>query len=398
MSEPGQSRLLHHAIAIPIAVLAAWLLLSGSSFLRETPASIPSQDTLDYPLHGYLANFDGHPFLSDALVKTLTEGSSIVLMGSSELSGIDHPSQPYNFFNKELAIPLIALGHADNQSFSMYSQLVSTGADLTNARLAILISPSWFVGNPGQRGTNLANFLEYQPSPSLYRIQKRVKEGDTLATPIAAYLSQHRDDLSAAQPVVQWLAHDGSWRARTLYFFSQPWNALIVERTSREMFEGQALRKWIPEPRRSIHAEQWAQIYAEGVAEHLAACTNNAAFVNDAYYAEHVKGRTRELTVVPFKQNREMQDLLLLLDYVKAMHGKPFFIIQPLNPFVYTNLEELTPTIERVKAELDKRDLPYLDLWVDDTAEFRPGTLTDVMHLGPLGWYRVDSAMNAFFR
>ena len=53
--------------------------------------------------------------------------------------------------------------------------------------------------------------------------------------------------------------------------------------------------------------------------------------------------------------------------------------------------------MDRIKEELDSRDFTYLDLWIDDTADFRPGVLTDVMHLGPLGWYRIDSALAAYF-
>ncbi|MEO5584494.1 MAG: D-alanyl-lipoteichoic acid biosynthesis protein DltD [Flavobacteriales bacterium] len=398
MNLPGPYRAFHHAVALPIAVLASWLLLSSLPFFNGEASPFRGQDTLDYPLRGYLANFDGHPFLTDALAKTFADGSSIVLLGSSELTTSDHPSKPSSFFNDRLHVPLIAIGHADNQSFSMFSQLLSAGGDLANARLAILVSPSWFVGNSGERGTNLASFLEYEPSPSLYRIQRRVQEKDSLATPIAGYLSDHRTELGSAQPVARWLAHEGSWRTRLLYFFSQPWNAEIIRRTSPEMRQEQPVRKWTPSARQDIKADQWEPLYAAGITEHLAQCTNNSVYVNDAYYSENINGRTREIEAYPVGKSREERDFQLLLNYVKAKHGRPFFIIQPLNPFVYTNLKEVTPTIAWIRDELDRRDMPYLDLWVDDTARFQPGALTDVMHLGPLGWYRVDSAMNAYFR
>lgn len=397
MNLPGQNRVLYHAIAIPIAVLASWALLSAPIF-RDDSAPMQGQDTLDYPLHGYLANFDGYPFLSDALHKTLTDGSSILLMGSSELTSADHPSKPVRFFNNELNVPLVAIGHAYNQSFSIYAQLLATGADLTNARVAILVSPTWFFGKEGKRGSNLASFLEYQPSPSLYRIQQLVKDRDTLATPVPAYLYEHIDELGSTQPIVQWLTRDGSWRSRALYSFSEPWYAEVIRRTRPEMLAEQPVSLWTPEPRQHLTAERWKELYKEGIAEHLAQCTNNSVYVYDEYYTEYVKGETRKLEAEGFEKNREMHDLLRLLNYVQAKGGRPFFIIQPLNPYVYTNLKEMTPIVDWVRGQLDQRDLPYLDLWVDDTTQFRPGTLTDVMHLGPLGWYRVDSAMNAYFR
>ncbi|MBS1567859.1 MAG: hypothetical protein JST45_00310 [Bacteroidetes bacterium] len=389
----------HHALALPIAAVLCWLLVGPQGPLNESfSPTQPPRDTLDYPLHGFLGNYDGHPFLCDALGKALNDGSSIVLLGSSELTTEDHPSKPMNFFNDSLGIPLIAIGHADNQSFSMYTQLLATAADLSHSKLAILVSPTWFTGKPGRRGTNLANFLEYQPSPSLYRIQARVKDEDTLALPVAAYLSDHINELGTAGPVVRWLAHDGSWQTRLLYFFNQPWDAAIIGHTRAGMQMGQATKPWAPGPGRSMEADQWATLYQAGIKEHLAECTNNSVYVNDAFYSEYVNGDTRTLETHPPGQSREARDFIRLLNYIKAMHGEPFFIIQPLNPYVYANIKDVTPTMAWIRHELDTRSLPYLDLWVDDTAKFRPGTLTDVMHLGPLGWYRVDSALYSYFK
>ena len=141
----------------------------------------------------------------------------------------------------------------------------------------------------------------------------------------------------------------------------------------------------------------WNARYTQGVKEHLAQCTNNKVFVNDAYYAEHVQGKTRQLEPHPFEENRELHDFISLLDLLKSTHAKPCFILQPLNPYVYTNLREVDPTMDRIRRELHGHGFDYLDLWVSDTTDFRPGTLTDVMHLGPLGWYRVDSAIAAYF-
>lgn len=398
MSTPAHSGWLNHGLAVVLAVAGAGVINARMEDYQARLFRVPERKLIEYPLRGYMDNYKREPYLASVLAKTLTDGSSILLMGSSELTTADHPAKPVNFFNDERGVPLLALGHAGNQSFSMHAQLIAAGADLANARLAILVSPSWFVDKSGLTGTELAAFLEYQPSPSLYRIQQRIGAGDPLAARVSEYMAQHEHELGSAQPIALWLARNASPTGRWLHAFSQPWNAAIIDATREEMlFEQRLIQKEIA-PKADTARTDWAARYAEGRTEHLARCTNNKVFVNDDYYTEHVQGRTRQVDTHPFEVNRELRDFRGLLGYLKTMHAKPYFILQPLNPYVYINLKDVDPTINAIRDELDSHGFRYLDMWVSDTADFVPGTLTDVMHLGPLGWYRVDSAMAACFQ
>ena len=397
MNGPAHSGWLNHGLALAAGALICVGVVVHWDPFDASHRALAQETDFEFPLHGYFDNYAQHPRLAAALERTFEEGSSIVLMGSSELTTTDHPAKPVNFFNHELHVPLLAVGHAGNQSFSIHAQLLATGADLANARLAILVSPSWFVDNSGLKGTELAAFLEYQPSPSLYRIQQRIEQGDPLTAPLSAYMAEHEAELGSAQPIAQWITRNASSTGRYLYAFSQPWNAAIIHRTRAEMMEKPVYAERSRPPRTPEDAFDWHARTTAAAAEHLAQCTNNTAFVNDAYYTEHVQGKTRQLQPRAFEQNRELQDLIGLLDFLKTTHAKPYFILQPLNPYVYTNLKDIDPTMDRIRQELDARNFSYLDLWVSDTARFLPGTLTDVMHLGPLGWYRVDSAMAAYF-
>lgn len=397
MSAPAHSGWQEHALGIVLAALTTWGLVAYQDPFGGCGCAFPVKPDFDYPLSGYFDNYAQHPRLAAALQRTLEEGSSIVLLGSSELTTADHPSKPPIFFDQQVHVPLLALGHAGNQSFSMHAQLISTGADLHRAKLAILVSPSWFVDRSGLKGTELATFLEYQPSPSLYRVQQRLEAGDPAVGPVAKFMAEHEQELGSAQPVAQWITRDASSTGRWLYAFSQPWNAAIVRATRERMLREPVLDTVPVGARRDLTPTEWDSLYDLAVRDHLAQCTNNKVYVYDAYYAEHVQGRTRQLEPIDVDQNRELQDLIALLDYLKGQHAKPFFILQPLNPYVYTNLKDVDPTMDRIRQELDARDFRYLDLWIDDTADFQPGILTDVMHLGPLGWYRIDSAMAAYF-
>ncbi|MCC6938350.1 MAG: hypothetical protein IT226_09025 [Flavobacteriales bacterium] len=355
-------------------------------------------DPLDLPLHGYYGNYNNHPDLSAALGNALRSGSSVVLFGSSELTSKDDPAKPVGFLAQELKVPMIAIGHAGNQSFSIHAQLISANASLEHARLVILLSPGWFAGSSATDGTSLEAFLEYQPSPSLAGVAERLRSGDTTAVPIAHYLIQHRSELSGAQPVVKWIARNTDPVDRIRYAFSQPWAwygvKAITDMTPVSTTTADAAAVTIP----AIEAAEWARLMGEGTARHLVLCTNNHAFVNDEYYSTYVNGATREVEAVPVDHSKELRDLQTLLHFLKQTKADPLFVIQPLNPFVYTNLHTLDPTIGAVRAALDHNGFDYLDMWRSDTTGYRPGTLTDIMHLGPVGWYRVDSAVVAHFQ
>ena len=388
-----------------MALLIAGALVFSVAFSIVTPGPVDTAiraraaTRMTWPLCGYLDNYKTEPYLSSILAPAFSDGSSIVLFGSSELTTTDHPAKPFNFFNNTLGMPLLAIGHAGSQSFAIHSQLISSGADLHNARIAILISPSWFVDRAGMEGTSLSCFLEYNPAPSLYRVNAGLSKGDTAGLAVRGFLVEHHHELGDAQPIVKHMIQGGSTTELARYWFSLPWNSLLVDRTSATML---ASARPTPKPLVPVAppeaAPDWDSLYAKARAEHLAVCTNNKAFVNDAYYTEHVNGATRRIEPVQLEANREYADFIGLLDHLRAKGARPVFIIQPLNPFVYTDLKEIDPTIDAIRKALDERDFAYLDLWISDTARFEPGVLTDVMHLGPLGWYRVDSMILAHFQ
>ena len=400
MNSPANSGGLNHVVAIGIAA-ASFAFVAPWRADRDPFADTdqPPPPAIAYPLRGYLDNYRTEPYLAAVLERTLREGSSIVLLGSSELTTADHPAKPVNFFNNALKVPLLALGHAGNQSFSMHAQLIAANTSLERARLAILVSPSWFVDKSAQEGTALAAFLEYQPSPSFYRVKEQLDRCDPLSAPVPAYLAEHASELGAAQPIVRWMTRNATTTDRVRYCFSQPWDRFVADLTSTLMvqqpFVHEETSAWrMPD----IGPEEWGAIYRDATREHLAQCTNNKVFVNDAYYIEHVHGNTRTLDTTALPGNREFRDFVRLLDHIAATKGDPLFILQPLNPYVYTNLPHLDHTMHAIRNELDQRNMEYFDMWISDTAQFQPGVLTDVMHLGPLGWYRIDSALMAKFR
>lgn len=384
-----------HVTAILLAMGVVGAVAGSNDFLR--PAAREASTGLALPLHGHVDNYSREPFLSALLASTLADGSSIVLFGSSELTTKDHPAKPVNFFNEHLGRPLLAIGHDGNQCFAIHSQLISAVADLSKAKIAIMLSPSWFGGTPGSRGTELSCFLEYNPSPSLYRVHQRLLAGDTVVLPVQDYLVRHADDLNMAGPVVKEIIAHGSAIETAKHWFMRPFDAMVVEATRNTMLAAPPMGA-APLTRSDRDTLDWTALRAAAAAEHLAECTNNRFYINNEYYSTYVNGSTRLLRPLEEKDNQEMRDLVALLDHLKNTNADPLFVLQPVNPFVYEDVREFTSTMDRVKAELDGRGFAYLDLWEEDTAAFEPGVLTDAAHLGALGWYTVDSALMAHFK
>ncbi|QQR86439.1 MAG: hypothetical protein IPJ76_17925 [Flavobacteriales bacterium] len=381
------------------AFLLASCIVGAISVSTEIlqPENVEVSTVLTLPLHGHVDTYAREPFLSSLLAGALSDGSSIVLFGSSELTTKDHPAKPVNFFNERLGRPLLAIGHDGNQCFAIHSQLISAGSELSKAKLAIMLSPSWFGGTPGRRGTELSCFLEYNPSPSLYRVHQRLMTGDTTTLPVPDYLVRHADDLSMASPVVKEIIARGSAWETAKHWFVRPYDALVVEGTRNGMLDTPSL-SGAPVTGTDDSAIDWQALRAAALEEHVAECTNNRFSINDEYYSTYVNGSTRLLRPLEENDNQELRDLVVLLDHLKNMNADPLFVVQPVNPFVYADVRAFTATMDRVKAELDSRGFTYLDLWEDDTARFQPGVLTDAAHLGALGWYKVDSALMAHFR
>jgi poly-D-alanine transfer protein DltD len=120
--------------------------------------------------------------------------------------------------------------------------------------------------------------------------------------------------------------------------------------------------------------------------------------VDSAYYSILIKKhQLADLDIVPFEKNKEFTDFKMLVKFLKYYHVNTYFIIQPLKPSAYDNLQELKPLLGEVKTELSKNNFSYYDMYTIDSTHYRKGILNDVMHLGNLGWYMADSAIYKHF-
>ena len=119
-------------------------------------------------------------------------------------------------------------------------------------------------------------------------------------------------------------------------------------------------------------------------------CSNNNKGILNDYYTTYVNGWHGTIDVKPISEITELQDLKVLLSYMNRKKVDAIFVMQPLNPYHYTNLEILNPTLIEIQNEIEKHNFPYLDMTITDSNKYELGTLQDIMHLGDLGWIRIN--------
>jgi D-alanine transfer protein len=306
----------------------------------------------------------------------------LTVLGSSEL-GSDAYS-PYYFLSDSLNLPTMGYGHAYHQSFSMYCELLAMGDLIDGSRICVLISPGWFA----TEGTNIEAFLEFVRPNFLKSIahNSNINMADKLE--IGRYIYENIDQIDQPGPTIRYFSNLYAVRGNT---FLRSFVEGIKNTTSSIEYD-------ITLP--SIPARQPNDIDWEAkkkiLQEDFVSDVSNPVYVRDDYYKEHLqteegKLRIPDPTVLePSSDNRELADFKLLVALLKKHNVKASFVIQPLNPYYYNDLEKYNEIVSSVLQTIDQHNYPYLNMFVTKKNEYEPGTLRDIMHLGDYGWLKID--------
>ena len=131
--------------------------------------------------------------------------------------------------------------------------------------------------------------------------------------------------------------------------------------------------------------------------EFISSITNNNIFVYDEYYTKYLKGRKGFTPNIKLINNNELNDFLLLVKYLNSKSANCSFVIQPLNPYYYSELDKYNKLVNKITKVLDKGKIPYLNMHVSKKSQYKPGTLKDIMHLGDYGWIEVNSFLKKIY-
>lgn len=379
-----------HFFPILLAILI--LILS----ITKINSIFPKEEKVQNKSSNYINNFKDNPTFEDQFLLSNDNADIIYLLGSSELTSATEAT-PYNFISNNFKTKVIGVGHAGNQCFSIYSQLLANERKLKNTPIVIVLSPSWF-NSKSAKGTTSTVFLEYNSDRFLESI---LNNNDTSLSEFKAYEAKRVNDLYTE-------INNPSLNLESLFLENESDKSVLHYLLYTPVIKTHDFIKTIKSKfiqdnynnysqsynRKSILSENviinWDSLFNISRQEQINNSKSNTWGINDKYYKEHIKGENGKIKLVDNKYNQELKDFYMLIKLLHVKNANASFIILPLNPSYYTNCNSLTPLIKELEIELRKNNFPYINFWNADKNTFEKETLFDIMHLSKYGWYKAD--------
>lgn len=352
---------------------------------------------VDSSTFNYIINFNDNPFYENQFLNPSHSTTTIYLLGSSELAE-GGAAIPYNFIPNHFNSNVKAIGHAGNQCFSMYMQLLANSSRLNSSKICFIISPGWF-DSKASKGTSSQAFLEYNSeyflknilfttcnpfqSYASKRIAQLYTEFNTPNIPLKLLNFEHQSSKS--------IFH------KTVYYPLISLNYFLLAKKDRIMKQKKYSFKTTSISTKDIIPKKnvinWDSLASFSKSEVLKNVTNNKMGIADDYYTEYIKGKRGNIQAVNESVNQELTDFKMLVKLVKSKNVNATFIISPLNAFYYKNLEDLNPTINSITTEIQNANFNYLNFFVTDINKYEKATLHDIMHFSDYAWYKIDKFM-----
>lgn len=374
-------------LPVVIAAAALWSVREriDGHFFAEHPHTDRSSEWR------YIESFNEDPVFERQFFGEKASDEKIYLLGSSELTG-GTDAKPYNFIPDRYDVDFLAVGHAGNQCFSIFSQLLAHHDKLNGKRIVIVLSPGWFQSHFAE-GTSSSLFLEYNSPRFLERIRRTCPK-DAFRAWEAKRIAEFYNEITGPHLDLKLLAfeHQGSKSAVHKVFYA-PVEAADkgLKQLNRQRTPHIAAADNLHAVPRSLQPFSWDTLLENSRNRQLLASNNNGwAIENTIYTVDFSDGDRGEIFPVPKQYNRELEDFHQLIRLLKAKGADASFVILPLNPYYYSNLDELDPVMQELASTLKKNAYPCLNFWVTQPKDFEKGVLNDVMHLSDYGWYRVD--------
>ncbi len=383
--------LTRHLLAALTAVGIASLVYFGlNPYLTRTLHPQPT-DGMDVKAGVYLPNmgdnWNEQTVNFNRMGNALANGT-LVVMGSSELAGVDVRFVPYRFFPTELGVPTLAYGHAKLQSYGIFRVLQSLSDSLSpHTKLVIMLSPAWFAAE-GEMPASA--FAEHISGPVLASLWRRPAAREHMI-----YWVRHHDPLGTLGLLAQ--ATLATFRDKLQMWF-----------TGRPISSGPAYAQTAAAIAATQHATfpvpatlpqaDWPRLLDEARATGRKLCSNNPYAVRNHYYRTHLS-LVPDPTHQEFARGdpiaaREFTDLSQLMEYLAFKKVPALFIMQPLNSKLVLDTERFIPTVRSIMAMCRRYHMACTNMYPLRPA---PGIFKDDMHLAELGWALADEAIDKHF-
>ena len=391
-----------HVLPIFIALLLVWgltfLILFGLnskrySFWKRKNVGISETmlikgDGNQGKIKGKHANLEEGNKAEIDYLASIKSPNQLTIFGSSEFS--KSPYCSYNFLPDSIGIPAMGIGHAYHQNFSILCELLAAHDYVEKSDVCIILSLGWF----DTKGTNTSAFLEFVTPNFLTSIDQNKDIDESYRKYIGKFIQEHSheiDELSNDMEVLRasYLLDEGNVFNKYKSKIAIHLNRGFSSKNIRYQFNVNSESRIAPPLKDYFSSNKDLQdTFIRNV-------TNNDLFVYNEYYSNYLieedgsekKGGTSDISIV---DNQELEDFKTLVKYLKEMNANCSFIIQPLNPYFYSNLENYDELVVELTETLNKNDIPYLNMHVSSKADYEPGVLRDVMHLGDYGWMEIN--------
>lgn len=328
------------------------------------------------------------------VAERLRRGDSVVMLGSSELSSRVTPFTPYNFLPAKVGIPVTAIGRGHFQSFS-HDLLLSSLEDTLSAKskVVILFSPGWInvnrvvpdffpfyiqddlVYRTSRLGGDLQHLSTYLHDQSGTLVQ--------LSLPMREVMRgwPQRDQLSLPRQILRMGARTLLQVQGLSYEWVADFHRLSLRLTGRVQPSVVRTR---------VQDIDWTRAEQQAIADETRLMTNNRLWVHDSYFTQFLtdypdggasgfKAKTYEET--------ELFHLRRTLDLLRRHDARVLLVLLPLNGRVYNDLDRFQPVRSRIREMTHDLGVTLYDMW-EEQPEL--GVLGDAMHVGSLGWVRIN--------
>ena len=360
------------ALALAAAAAAGWGALHALALKTEpVPAAAPGiyLPNLGNTLQEQTRNLS-------RLSQALRTGDRLVILGSSELTSNDLRFVPYRYLADELQMPVLAYGHSGFQSLGMQLVLAALADDLSpTSRVVVMLSPGWF---DGEGGLGPDEFKEHA-NPLLPRLLRQPEGRAELLRWLEA-----KGDAGVA-----W-----SMAAEQAYVFRQRLVDLWTPAHAAPAPDPEQAG-----PAAAARVVDWDALASQAQGAEQALMGNNRYAVRDDFFDKYLRtvpeGGKTAYQPQPLTGRDELRELTALMALLRQRGVDALFVMQPLHPMVFKDLDRFTPVQREVAALCERYTMRCMDMY---GAPFEVGTLRDVQHLGELGWLRVNQKIAEVFR
>ena len=386
------NRILQHVAAFALAWIAASYIFSY--VLRPITVSLPQPGYHIRVIGKGEAASHNLLYLSGAL----RDGNTIVILGSSELdklysSGIFTPDV---FFPSRHLASVVTYGRPGFEALGMYGLLYALKPHLNaKTRLVIMLSSAWFRTTDMQSQMFNDNFNDTMLLQLYLNDDPREVFHD--------YLDAHQADFSSMTSTQRLFLDDPSsmldWNLPVLV------SDVINSRAyaQREKLNIRLAQLGQPDQGMlfgSTHARDlpWDKYEVLARGRESASMTNNHYWIRNGFY-DLIMKKYHTLPIEYFPKHMqpepEMNALKLLLQLLQRNKVKALFVMQPVNPRVYTDIASFHDVDVRITDLCREYGAQYVDMY---NQPYEQGILRDGSHPGELGWVRIDRTIAEYFQ